>query len=76
MSGKGIRVNKKQGNAPCLGCDRRATGCHGKCETYKTWRAPFDRAHEARIKQQDADAYEIARLRRLIKESRHKNGKG
>lgn len=73
MSGKGIRVNKYRTNAPCLHCEDRVPGCHGNCERYKLWRAPFLKAREERIKINEADGITIDRIRR---EKKEKHGKG
>ena len=27
---------------PCYLCEDRYVGCHGKCESYKAWRAEYD----------------------------------
>ena len=33
---------------PCIDCDDREPGCHGKCDRYKEWRVEFDAEKAAR----------------------------
>lgn len=53
------------GDKPCLGCERRQVGCHGKCEDYKAYRAKLD--EKAALERADAEVYEYFRLRRARK---------
>lgn len=42
-------------SGPCKDCEHRRPGCHGECEVYKAWRAPFDtmRAEKKRARISD-----------------------
>lgn len=35
--GKGITYSTSGKDCPCMGCQKRVVGCHGKCDQYKTW---------------------------------------
>lgn len=71
----GMKVNKKiKDKAPCLHCPDRFPGCHGKCERYIKWREPYLAIREARLKNIEADSVAVNRIRKAIKERRHKNG--
>nr|DAG79839.1 MAG TPA: hypothetical protein [Caudoviricetes sp.] len=37
-------------NGPCLGCETRQLGCHGKCEKYQTFRSKRTALLEAKLK--------------------------
>ena len=37
--------------SPCLGCENRHIGCHGKCDSYKEFRAELDRINAERLEQ-------------------------
>lgn len=39
-SGKVITITRAK--APCMGCEKRKEGCHGKCEAYAAFRAKCD----------------------------------
>ena len=36
-------------NTPCLDCQDREPGCHGKCDKYKTWKAQYEAEKDARL---------------------------
>ena len=74
MSGKGIKVNKWMSTGPCLGCDRRVPGCHGKCEEYNAWLVPVLRAREARTKDAEAETLRVNGIEKS-KKRRRKWGK-
>lgn len=40
---------------PCYKCESRYPGCHGKCEQFKTWRAPLDSVQEEKIRLRKVD---------------------
>jgi len=44
-----VRLEK----APCMNCDERYFGCHGKCEKYQTFRAERDRINNEKFKRID-----------------------
>lgn len=74
MDMKVNRKTKKPG--PCLNCERREPGCHGKCEDYNTWLEPILKAREVRQKDNDAKSYDIGRLiKERDKKRRSKHGK-
>lgn len=51
-----------EGTSPCYRCTRRETGCHGRCESYKTYRAAQESAREKRHIVQEYDmAYDLYR---------------
>lgn len=73
----GMTINKKIDHAPCLHCEDREPGCHGRCERYAKWVAPILKAREARYKELDANNYEKERLAKAKhKKRRRNNGKG
>ena len=43
----------KIGAAPCMGCEERYFGCHGKCEKYQEFRKEKDKQCEERIKRSE-----------------------
>lgn len=69
------KVNRKISNSPCLHCEDRESGCHGKCEKYQKWLAPILKARDARKKDIDAKSYEITRRVRDKERKRKRNGK-
>lgn len=71
----GMKVNRKLETSPCLHCEDREPGCHGKCEKYQKWLEPILKARDARKKDIDAKSYEIARRVRDKERKRKRNGK-
>lgn len=45
--------------SPCMGCQERACGCHGRCEKYKGFRARCDAIIEARKRESDVVGYVV-----------------
>ncbi len=70
-----VKKNLKQESAPCLHCEERVPGCHGKCEKYAKWLEPISRAREARARAAEANYYEIHRLTSEKEKKRKKHGK-
>lgn len=35
--------------SPCYGCTERHEACHGSCERYKEWQAPFLEEQKAKL---------------------------
>lgn len=69
-----MKVNRKTKNAaPCLGCERREPGCHGKCEEYAEWLEPVLKARAARIKDSDAEG---VRVEGIMKSRKRRRGDG
>lgn len=66
--------NKK---CPCVKCESREIGCHGKCEKYISWKTQRqqeqDKIHEIREQQYKDDMY-IAEAKKRM--SRAKRGTG
>lgn len=56
-------------SSPCFKCTERAVGCHGTCETYRTWSAKRDEAKMARRKYEEAVDFT---MRGLLKGRREK----
>lgn len=47
---------------PCYGCGEREAGCHGRCESYETYRVAQESAREKRHIVQEYDmAYDLYR---------------
>lgn len=44
--------------APCLGCERRTTGCHGKCTDYQEWLLRRRKRYFAEKAQREVQDYE------------------
>lgn len=70
-----MKVNRKLEKSPCLHCEDREPGCHGKCERYQTWLEPIVKAREARKKTNDTENYEIDRFVRAAEKKRRRHGK-
>ena len=49
-------------SSPCHKCAERSVGCHGTCETYRTWSAKRDEAKMARRKYEEAVDFTIRGL--------------
>ena len=41
--------------SPCMGCEKREVGCHGRCGAYKAFRDELDAINERRRLLSDAD---------------------
>lgn len=52
---------------PCLNCNDRVVGCHGKCEKYKSYRDKIDKIHKENRKNTDINLYIFQRNRRINK---------
>lgn len=40
----------KIGDAPCMGCEERYFGCHGKCNKYQNFRKEKDRQNAEKVR--------------------------
>lgn len=38
---------------PCINCEEREAGCHGRCGAYKEWRERYDAARAAKTERLD-----------------------
>ena len=56
--------------APCKNCGDREIGCHSKCEKYKTFRKPLDKAATARNNLRKV--YEVYDKERVSREQKNK----
>lgn len=45
------------GDAPCIGCEERYLGCHGKCSKYQKFRAERNRELNEKVKRAEAQYY-------------------
>lgn len=61
-------------NTPCIDCGEREVGCHGKCESYKTWKADFDIKSAAVKKAQNIDTMLGAHLLQAQKNFKTQRG--
>lgn len=65
--------------SPCLGCGKRALGCHGRCEEYRDYRANKDdenaARHVVRTREIIVDRIEVARSRRERQRANRSNGR-
>lgn len=50
-------------NAPCLGCERRELGCHGKCNDYKQFKVDLEEAKKKQSKYVQDRIYHVDSVR-------------
>lgn len=51
----------KRTEAPCLDCNGRSPGCHGRCWEYKMWSDWLKKDKESRENERALDSYEYSR---------------
>jgi len=63
--------------APCMGCEKREPGCHGKCEDYLAFKAAHEAEKAERIRGagEDVRNYFAVRDQKIKRNIRHKEQK-
>lgn len=70
-----IKKSLQKEHSPCLHCEDREPGCHGKCEKYAKWVEPIVKAREERLQYNKARGYDVDRFVKERDRKRRKNGK-
>lgn len=60
---------------PCLLCERRTVGCHGKCDEYKAFRTKLDTINEENRADTDVRQY-LAEKHAKMKRKFYRERKG
>ena len=59
---------------PCRDCADRHEACHDRCEKYKEWRVPLDKAIQDRIIRNEVYDIMVGQKRKMINR-KHRRGK-
>ena len=57
--------------SPCMGCEERYVGCHGKCVKYTNFRSKLDNVNQ-KIAVDNISKFYAGEHRERIKQSQHK----
>lgn len=76
---RGVTDERGEQKCPCINCESREIGCHGKCERYISWQAARrqeqERLHKIREEQYKEDEYIAKAEKRMSRTRRRASGR-